>query len=182
MAKMINKPKLVVGALTRSPWVAHMNCGSCNGCDIEIVAALTPKYDIERFGIVLQGGPRHADVLLCTGPVTRQIEPRLKRLYEQMPEPKFVVAIGSCACTGHIYQETYSTLGGLDKAVPVAAYIPGCPPRPEAIIDGVAKLIALARKGVENTDEEPEEEPQEAHSEPEEQKIPEEPQEESKEE
>ena len=151
MAKLINKTKLVVDALTNSPFVGHLNCGSCNGCDIEIVAALTPRFDIERFGIVLQGTPRHCDVLLCTGPGTRQMEPRIKRIYEQMPDPKFIVAVGSCASTGHIYQETYSTCGKLDNVVPVTAYIPGCPPTPEAIIDGVVKLITLARKGAEDT-------------------------------
>mgnify|MGYP002402280599 CR=1 FL=1 len=130
MAKLINKTKLVVNALTNSPFVGHLNCGSCNGCDIEIVAALTPRFDIERFGAVLQGTPRHCDVLLCTGPVTRQMEPRLRRLYEQMPEPKFIVAIGNCAATAHIYQEAYSHCGGLNNVVPVSAYIPGCPPRP----------------------------------------------------
>ena len=149
MAKIINKTKLVVDALTNSPFVGHLNCGSCNGCDIEIVAALTPRFDIERFGIVLQGTPRHCDVLLCTGPVTRQMEPRVRRLYDQMPEPKFMVAVGSCACTGHIYQEAYNHCGGLDKVVPVAAYIPGCPPRPEAIVEGVIKLIIKARQGAE---------------------------------
>lgn len=154
MAKIINKTKLAVHCLTNSPFVGHLNCGSCNGCDIEIVAALTPRFDIERFGIMLEGTPRHCDVLLCTGPVTRQMEPRLRRLYEQMPEPKFVVAIGNCAATNHIYQETYNTCGGLDKVVPVAAYIPGCPPRPEAIIDGVVKFILAARAGTEDTEDE----------------------------
>lgn len=146
---MINKTKLVVNALTNSPWVGHLNCGSCNGCDIEIVALLTPRFDVERFGITLQGSPRHCDVLLCTGPGTRQMEPRIKRIYEQMAEPKFVVAIGTCACTGGVYQECYSHAGRLDKIVPVAAYIPGCPPRPEAIVDGVVKLIIAARQGTE---------------------------------
>lgn len=153
---MINKTKLVVDALTNSPWVGHLNCGSCNGCDIEILAVLTPRFDVERFGILLQGSPRHCDVLLCTGPVTRQLEPRLYRIYQQMAEPKFVVAIGTCAATGGVYQECYNVLGRLDKAVPVAAYIPGCPPRPEAIVDGVVKLIMLARQGAEAAGAEPE--------------------------
>ncbi|MFX1252249.1 MAG: NADH-quinone oxidoreductase subunit B family protein [Promethearchaeota archaeon] len=153
---MINKTKLVVDALTNSPWVGHLNCGSCNGCDIEILAVLTPRFDVERFGVLLQGSPRHCDVLLCTGPVTRQMEPRLHRIYQQMAEPKFVVAIGTCAATGGVYQECYSIVGRLDKAVPVAAYIPGCPPRPEAIVDGVVKLIMLARQGAEAAAAEPE--------------------------
>lgn len=128
-------------ARINSPWVLHFNSGSCNGCDIEILAALTPRYDLERFGIKLQGSPRHADVLLCTGGVTLQQADRLKRIYEQMPEPKFVVAIGSCALSGGVFQGCYNICNGIDQVIPVNAYIPGCPPRPEAIIDGVYKLL-----------------------------------------
>ncbi|MDD5574701.1 MAG: NADH-quinone oxidoreductase subunit B, partial [Candidatus Omnitrophica bacterium] len=87
--------KIMNWARIKSPWILHFNSGACNACDIEIIAALTPRYDIERFGIQLKGSPRHADVLVCSGPVTRQIEARLKRIYEQMPEPKFVVAVGT---------------------------------------------------------------------------------------
>jgi len=129
-------------ARINSPWVLHFNSGSCNGCDIEIIAALTPRYDLERFGIKLQGSPRHADVLLCTGGVTLQQADRLRRIYEQMPEPKFVVAIGSCALSGGVFQGCYNICDGIEKVIPVNAYIPGCPPRPEAIIDGVYKLLA----------------------------------------
>jgi NADH-quinone oxidoreductase B subunit len=129
-------------ARINSPWVLHFNSGSCNGCDIEILAALTPRYDIERFGIKLQGSPRHADVLLCTGGVTLQQEDRLKRIYEQMPEPKFVVAIGSCAISGGVFQGCYNICGGIEQVIPVSAFIPGCPPRPEAIIDGIYKLLS----------------------------------------
>jgi membrane-bound hydrogenase subunit mbhJ len=128
-------------ARINSPWVLHFNSGSCNGCDIEILAALTPRYDLERFGIKLQGSPRHADVLLCTGGVTLQQADRLKRIYEQMPEPKFVVAIGSCALSGGVFQGCYNICGGIGKVIPVNAFIPGCPPRPEAIIDGIYKLL-----------------------------------------
>jgi NADH-quinone oxidoreductase B subunit len=128
-------------ARVNSPWVLHFNSGSCNGCDIEILATLTPRYDLERFGVKLQGSPRHADVLLCTGPVTRQARERLVRIYEQMHEPKFVVAIGSCALSGGTFQGCYNVMGGIDQVIPVNAYIPGCPPRPEAIIDGVVKLL-----------------------------------------
>ncbi|MBN1439114.1 MAG: NADH-quinone oxidoreductase subunit B family protein [Anaerolineales bacterium] len=124
-----------------SPWAIHFNSGSCNGCDIEILAALTPSFDVERFGIKLQGSPRHADVLICTGAVSLQSRERLRRIYEQMPEPKFVVAIGSCALSGGVFQGCYNVLGGIDKVIPVDAYIPGCPPRPEAIIDGIIKLL-----------------------------------------
>lgn len=124
-----------------SPWVLHFNSGSCNGCDIEILATLTPRYDLERFGVKLQASPRHADVLLCTGPVTRQARDRLVRIYEQMHEPKFVVAVGSCALSGGAFQGCYNVMGGIDQVIPVNAYIPGCPPRPEAIIDGLLKLL-----------------------------------------
>ncbi len=124
-----------------SPWAIHYNSGSCNGCDIEILDALTPRHDIERFGIKLQGSPRHADVLVCTGPVTRQSRERLMRIYEQMPEPKFVVAVGSCALEGGVFQGCYNICGGIDKVIPVDAYIPGCPPRPEAVINGIVALL-----------------------------------------
>lgn len=128
-------------ARVNSPWVVHFNTGSCNGCDIEILATLTPRYDLERLGVKLKGSPRHADVLLCTGAVTRQARDRLERVYNQMHEPRFVVAIGSCALSGGVFRGCYSVMGGIDKVIPVNAYIPGCPPRPEAIIDGVVKLL-----------------------------------------
>ena len=137
----LNLDKVKTWARINSPWVLHFNSGSCNGCDIEILATLTPRYDLERFGIKLQGSPRHADILLSTGGVTRQARDRLLRIYEQMHTPKFVVAIGACALTGGVFRECYNVLGGIDKVIPVDAYIPGCPPRPEAIIDGVVKLL-----------------------------------------
>ena len=133
--------RLVNWSRRKSPWAIHFNTGSCNACDIEIVDAITPRFDLERFGIQVKGAPRHADVLLCSGPVTRQIEARLKRIYDQMAEPKFVVAVGSCACTGGVFRGCYNVKGGIDQAIPVSAYIPGCPVRPEAIIDGVVKLL-----------------------------------------
>jgi len=128
-------------ARINSPWAIHFNSGSCNGCDIEILATLTPRYDLERFGIKLQGSPRHADVLICTGPVTRQARERLIRTYEQMPEPKFVVAVGSCGITGGAFEGCYNVANGVDKVIPVDVFIPGCPPRPEAIIYGVSQLL-----------------------------------------
>jgi len=128
-------------ARINSPWVIHYNSGSCNGCDIEILATLTPRFDLERFGFKLQGSPRHADILLCTGPVTRQSHDRLIRIYEQMPEPKFVVAVGSCGLSGGVFQGSYNIAGGIDEVLPVSAYIPGCPPRPEAIIQGIVALL-----------------------------------------
>ncbi len=139
--------KITTWARVNSPWIIHFNSGSCNGCDIEILATLTPRYDVERFGIKLRGSPRHADVLVCTGPVTRQARERLIRVYEQMPEPKFVVAVGTCAISGGVFQGCYNIVGHIDEVLPVDAYIPGCPPRPEAIIDGIVKLLGHLQAG-----------------------------------
>ena len=124
-----------------------MCTGACNACDIEVIAALTPRFDVERFGILLKGSPRHADVLVVTGAVSRHVAPRLKRIYEQMPHPKFVMAVGTCACSGGVYWGCYNVLGGIDKVIPVDVYVPGCPVRPEAVIQGVAKLLAKIQSG-----------------------------------
>ncbi len=134
--------KIMTWARIKSPWIIHFNTGACNACDIEILAALTPRYDLERFGVQLKGTPRHADVLVCSGPVTLQTKDRLLRIYEQMAEPKFVVAVGTCASSGGVFNGCYGVKGGIDTIIPVSAYIPGCPVRPEAIIDGVVKLLA----------------------------------------
>ncbi len=133
-------------ARINSPWAIHYNSGSCNGCDIEILATLTPRYDVERLGIKLQGSPRHADVLICTGPVTLQSRDRLKRIYDQMPEPKFVVAVGSCAISGGVFQGCYNIVGSISEVIPVDVFVPGCPPRPEAIIYGVVTLLESLKK------------------------------------
>src|SRR6056297_554570 len=125
--------------LDRSLWVFHLNTGSCNGCDIEIVSLLTPRYDVERFGIKLVGSPKHADVLLVTGPVTRKMLPRLKLVYEQTPDPKAVIVVGTCGTSGGVFYDSYNIVGPVDKHIPVDVYVPGCPIRPEAIIDGVLK-------------------------------------------
>ena len=138
--------KLVNWARIKSPWILHFNSGACNACDIEVLDALTPRFDLERFGILLKATPRHADVLVACGPVTRQVSPRMRRIYNQMADPKFVVAIGTCACTGGVFQGCYNVLGGVDSIIPVAAYIPGCPVRPEAIIDGVVKLLSSLKQ------------------------------------
>ncbi|ALV62298.1 Membrane bound hydrogenase, NiFe-hydrogenase small subunit MbJ [Thermococcus sp. 2319x1] len=131
-----------MGKLTnfkRSLWVFHASGGSCNACDIEIVAVLTPRYDAERFGIKLVGSPRHADVLLVTGAIPRDFADKLRRIYEQMPDPKAVVVIGNCGTTGGVFYDSYNIAGPIDEVIPVDVYVPGCPPRPEAIIDGIVK-------------------------------------------
>jgi len=125
----------------KSPWILHVNASSCNGCDIETLACLTPLYDLERFGVVNVGNPKHADILLISGSVNAQSLPVLKQLYEQMPGPKAVVAVGACACTGGIFKECYNIIGGADAAIPVDVYVSGCAARPEAIIDGVVKAL-----------------------------------------
>lgn len=138
---------VVKWARVKSPWILHFNTGACNACDIEVLATLTPRFDVERFGILLKGSPRHADVMVVTGSVTRQVKNRLVRVYEQMPEPKFVLVVGNCATSGGVFQKCYSVYEGVDKVIPVDMYVPGCPPKPEAIIYGVAKLLGKISKG-----------------------------------
>ncbi len=125
----------------------HYDASSCNGCDIEVLACLTPVYDVERFGIINTGAPKQADIFLVTGAVNDQNKEVVKQLYDQMPEPKVVVAVGICACSGGIFKDCYNILGGVDKVIPVDVYVPGCAARPEAIIDGVVKgLDVLEQK------------------------------------
>ena len=133
--------KIIRWARRKSPWILHFNSGGCNGCDIEILDLLTPRYDVERLGILNEASPRHADILVCTGPVTRQSHYRLIRIYEQIPAPKWVVAVGSCSCSGGVFRGGYNVIGGIDQVLPVAMYIPGCSCRPEAMIEGFAKLL-----------------------------------------
>jgi len=140
--------RLFPKALPRSLWVFHTNTGGCNGCDIEVLDALTPHFDVERLGMRLVGSPRHADVLLVCGPVTRPMLRPLRELYDAVPDPKIVVAIGACATGGGPWFDTYNVVGGVDRVVPVDMYIPGCPARPEAILYGVAQLLELARRKV----------------------------------
>jgi len=124
-----------------SPWLVHFNTGACNGCDIEVLAALTPLYDPERFGIKLSPSIRHGDILVVTGAVTKKAAERLRRLYDQMPNPKYVIAVGACANSGGVFAKSYSVVGGADKVIPVDMHVPGCPPRPEAILDAIIKLL-----------------------------------------
>ncbi|HTM25587.1 MAG TPA: NADH-quinone oxidoreductase subunit NuoB [Vicinamibacterales bacterium] len=133
------------GRLGRSLHVRQVDAGSCNGCELEIAATTNPIYDLERYGIHLVASPRHADLLLVTGPVTRNMEIALRRTYDAAPDPRVVVAVGACGCSGGLFGEgTYASVGGVDRVVPVDVYIPGCPPRPQAILNGL--LIAMDRR------------------------------------
>lgn len=132
--------------IAKSPWVIHYDGSSCNGCDIEVLACLTPMYDVERFGIINTGNPKHADVFLVTGSVNEQNKDVVKQIYEQMPEPKVVVAVGICACSAGVFKQCYNIMGGVDTVIPVDVYVPGCAARPEAIIDGVVKGLAVLQE------------------------------------
>jgi Ni,Fe-hydrogenase III small subunit/formate hydrogenlyase subunit 6/NADH:ubiquinone oxidoreductase subunit I len=131
--------------LRRSLAIREVDAGSCNGCELEIVALNNPVYDLERFGIQFVASPRHADMLLVTGPVTRNMELALLKTYQAMPEPKVVVAVGACGISGGIFGKNYASLGGVDNVMPVDVYIPGCPPRPQALLHGI--LLAVGRLG-----------------------------------
>ena len=130
----------IAKVLGRSLHIREVDAGSCNGCEIEIVGLNSPVYDIERFGIHFVASPRHADMLLVTGPVSRNMELALRKTYDATPDPRLVVAVGACGCSGGIFGQNYASLGGVDKVIPVDVYIPGCPPRPEALIEGLLKL------------------------------------------
>jgi ech hydrogenase subunit C len=134
-----------VSALERSPWLIHYDGSSCNGCDIEVLACLTPIYDAERFGCILTGAPKQADILLVTGSVNNLNAPILKNIYDQMPQPRAVVAIGACAYSGGVFAEGYNIAGGVATVIPVDVYVPGCAARPEAILDGVVAAAKILR-------------------------------------
>jgi ech hydrogenase subunit C len=129
--------------IKESPWIIHYDASSCNGCDIETLACLTPLYDVERLGVVNTGNPKHADIFLVTGAVNHQSETVIRNIYHQLPEPKVVVAVGICASSGGIFRECYNVSGGVDSVIPVDVYVPGCAARPEAIIDGVVKAVTV---------------------------------------
>lgn len=136
--KLREKTKKVLG---RSLAIREVDAGSCNACEVEVNSLTNPIYDIERFGLHIVASPRHADALLVTGPVTRNMEMPLLRTYEAMPHPKLVIAMGTCAISGGIFRDCYACHKGVAEVLPVDVLIPGCPPRPQAIIQGI--MLAL---------------------------------------
>jgi NADH-quinone oxidoreductase B subunit len=133
----------VTWARLKSPWITIFNSGGCNACDIEILACLIPRFDVERFGILAQGSPRHADILIVTGPVTLKQAPRLRRVWAQMPEPKYVIAMGACGAGGGVFRGLYHVTAGVDTIIPVDVYVAGCPPRPDEVINAVVTCLGL---------------------------------------
>ena len=139
--------RLLAKSRLKSPWIYRINSGSCNGCDIEIAPCFCPRYDAEQIGAVMQGSPKHADILLITGTMTLRARDAVRNVYEQMPEPKAVVAIGSCPATGNIFAGSPTILDGVASIVPIDVYVPGCPPRPQAIIRGIQQAAQLLAEG-----------------------------------
>jgi len=135
--------RILCACRRRSPWLFHMNAGSCNGCDIEFVASLTPSYDVEQLGILVQGSPRHADILCITGPVTHNTKKAIQTVYGQVCNPKAVVAIGSCPASTNAFIGSPMVDGPLNRHIPVDVFVPGCPPRPDAIVEGIAKAAQI---------------------------------------
>lgn len=138
--------KIIAESTAKSPWLFHINAGSCNGCDIELVALLTPRYDAERLGCKLSGTPRHADIVCVSGPVTAQTKERVLRTIAMVPDPKVIVSLGSCPKSCNVFKGSYSVEGPLDKFVPVDVAIAGCACKPEAIIAGIAQAIAILKE------------------------------------
>jgi ech hydrogenase subunit C len=135
-----------VSSIERSPWLIHYDASSCNGCDIEVLACLTPVYDAERFGCIVTGDPKQADIFLVTGSVNHLNAPILKNIYDQMPDPKAVVAIGACAYSGGVFAECYNVSGGVASTIPVDVYVPGCAAKPETILDGVVRAAQILKE------------------------------------
>ncbi len=135
--------RIVTWARKRSPWITIYNSGACNACDIEIIACLMPRFDVERFGVLVKGSPRHADILIVTGHVTLKQAPRLRRVWEQIPEPKYVIAVGACGASGGVFSGLYHVTGLVESVIPVDVYIAGCPPRPDEIMNGVVACLNL---------------------------------------
>ncbi|MCR6629130.1 MAG: NADH-quinone oxidoreductase subunit NuoB [Magnetospirillum sp.] len=138
---------LLANIALRSPWLYRINAGSCNGCDVELATtACIPRYDVERLGCQYCGSPRHADIVLITGPLTVRVKDKVLRLWAEVPEPKVTVAVGVCPISGGVFRDSYAIAGPLDRFIPVDVNVPGCPPRPQAIIEGIAKAIAIWRE------------------------------------
>ena len=135
-----------MSTLKKSPWIIHYDGSSCNGCDIEVLASLSPVYDAERFGVINTGNPKHADILIITGAVNDKNSEVIKQIYDQMPNPKAVMAVGICACSGGIFKECYNIIGGVNNILPVDVYVPGCAARPESIIDGIIQALGILEK------------------------------------
>lgn len=135
--------KLMDKSMAKSPWIFHVNAGSCNGCDIELVSVLTPRFDAERLGFRLTGTPRQADIVVVSGPITMQTRERLQRVLAQVPEPFCVVSLGSCPMSGNVFKGSYSIDGPLDKWVHVDVSVGGCAPRPEAVVAGLARAAEI---------------------------------------
>ena len=138
--------KLIDKSMSKSPWIFHINAGSCNGCDIELVSVLTPRFDAERLGFKLVGSPRHADIVVVTGPVTKQSLPRVLRAISQVPEPRCIVTRGSCPQSGNVFKDSWSVAGPLSKYVHVDVDVAGCAPRPQAVIDGLALATQILKE------------------------------------
>ncbi|GAB4262247.1 NADH-quinone oxidoreductase subunit B family protein [Thermincola ferriacetica] len=129
---------------TKSPWLYRINAGSCNGCDVELATtALIPRYDVERLGCKYCGSPKHADIVLVTGPLTAKVKDKVLRVYDEIPDPKVVVAVGICPVSGGVFRDSYAVHGPVDSYIPVDVNVPGCPPRPQAIIDGIVEAIKI---------------------------------------
>lgn len=139
--------RLISASRRRSPWIYRMNGGSCNGCDIEIGPCFCPRYDGEQIGALLQGSPKHADILLLTGPITLRTRDLIKDIYDQIPAPKAVIAVGSCPASGNLFAGSPTVVGFAEAVVPVDLYVPGCPPRPQAILDAIRMAADLLEKG-----------------------------------
>lgn len=137
--------KLVRWARMKSPWITVFNSGACNACDIEVIATLTPRFDVERFGILAKNSARHADILIVTGPVTKKQASRLRRVWEQIPEPKYVIAMGACGASGGVFRGLYHVMEGVDEVIPVDVFAAGCPPRPDEIIGAVVGCLGLMK-------------------------------------
>jgi NADH-quinone oxidoreductase B subunit len=140
--------RIVNWARLKSPWVTLINNGGCNACDIEVVACLMPRFDIERFGILVKGSPRHADIMIVTGHATLKHASRLRRIWEQIPEPKYVIALGACGASGGVFHGLYHSVNSLDNVIPVDAYVVGCPPRPDEIINAVVTCLNLLKEDI----------------------------------